>query len=246
MANRRNNKIKNCFVFMSHKIDVYLLRYMYFLQQEVHGLMDFVILYDCATNEIKASDYPNLIFYFFNSKELKGFFQNNNKQLPNPLIALMEMSKEMQYDHYLLMENDVVFTGNFRALLKFVGRADCDYIHIATDDAGIPESHYPITLIHNNPFKRLYFSWSQFFYISHQLLKDAENFTKENDTFYYEFLLPTMAYNGDYSVRQFENFGCYFQLSWGPVQVYENKYLRERAERTFYHPIKDLSIVDFL
>lgn len=34
-----------------------------------------------------------------------------------------------------------------------------------------------------------------------------------NDTINYEFLLPTMAYNGNYLVRQFENFGYRFQVS---------------------------------
>lgn len=32
----------------------------------------------------------------------------------------------------------------------------------------------------------------------------------QNNSFYYEFLLPTMAYNNGYSVRQFENLGYHF------------------------------------
>ena len=69
---------------------------------------------------------------------------------------------------------------------------------------------------------------------------------QQNDSFYYEFLLPTMAYNGDYLVRQFENFGYNFQVSWGPVECYENKYQYERQNNTFYHPIKHLGIVDLV
>ena len=67
---------------------------------------------------------------------------------------------------------------------------------------------------------------------------------KENNSFYYEFLLPTMAYNNGYSVRQFENLGYQFQLSWGPVEIFEYKYQNERMYNTFYHPIKNLDIID--
>lgn len=70
-------------------------------------------------------------------------------------------------------------------------------------------------------------------------------FIQTNNSFYYEFLLPTMAYNGDFLIRQFENYGYQFQLSWGPAELYEHKYQYERTDKTFYHPIKNLSMVDF-
>ena len=207
--------------------------------------MDFIILYDCATYEINVSDYPDFTFYLFNSDKLEGFFHYKNRKLPNPLIALLEMAKEKLYNHYLLMESDVVYTGNFCGFLRSVIRTRCDYVHIATDDSNNLVDHWPAEYICNNPFENTYFSWSQLFCISHRFLLDLGEFMKKNDSFYYEFLLPTMAYNGDYSIRQFENFGCRFQLSWGPADVYEQKYQKEHFPNTFYHPIKDLSIVDY-
>ena len=236
----------NCLVVVSHKMDNNSSKYISYLQKEANGIMDLIILYDCATCEITDSNYPGFVFYFFNSKKLNGFFHGGNKQLPNPLIALLELMKVEKYDHYLLMESDVVFSGNFRSFLMAINEVNYDYIHVAKDKHGKTEAHWPINYIQNNPFKVLYFSWSQLFYASFQFLTDIDNFIKHNDSIYYEFLLPTMAYNKSYSIRQFENFGYDFQLDWGPAEVYEYKYQYERKLNTFYHPIKNLSIVDFL
>ena len=46
-------------------------------------------------------------------------------------------------------------------------------------------------------------------------------------------------------MRQFENFGYRFQVSWGPAEVYERKYLEEGAKNTFYHPVKDSKIIKY-
>ena len=235
----------NCMVLVAHRIDNSFLKYVSFLQQEADGIMDFIILYDCASSKIEPSDYPDFVFHLFNSRTLNGFFHNGAKKLPNPLIALLDMMKEKRYEHYLLMESDVVFTGSFKFFLETINEEDYDYIHVASDRLGHPEAHWPIEMIRDNPFKRLYFSWCQLFYVSRQFLMDLDTFIKENDSFYYEFLMPTMAYNRDYTIRQFENLGLNFQLSWGPAEVFEYKYLYERARNTFYHPIKDLNIVSY-
>lgn len=235
--------IQNCLVLITHKMDEGMLKYLSFLNREVSGIMDFVILYDCALSEIDIKEYPEFVFHFFNSKKLRDFYHRGNKLLPSPLVALLDMMKKKKYKHYLLMENDIVLSGIFRSFLKSVDKVDCDYMHIATDLLGLPESHWPIRYIQNIPFKDIHFSWSQMFYVSRKLLVNINFFMKENDTFYFEFLLPTMTYNGDYSVRQFENLGYSFQLSWRPPEVYEYKYQYERRFNTFYHPIKDLSII---
>ena len=46
-------------------------------------------------------------------------------------------------------------------------------------------------------------------------------------------------------VKQFENLGYQFNVSWGPVDKYETMYKEDVRINTFYHPIKDLSIVTF-
>lgn len=238
-----NKETSNCLVLISHKMDENSFKYFSFLQKEADGIMDLIILYDCATCEIKERDYPEFAFHFFDSKEIIDFFHGGNKQLPNPLLALLDLIKVKKYDHYLLMESDVVYAGNFRSSLIAVNEVNYDYIHVAKDKLGKAEAHWPINYIHNNPFKTIYFSWCQLFYASYKLLNDINAFIKENNSFYYEFLLPTMAYNKGYSIRQFENFGYDFQLDWGPSEVYEYKYQYERKLNTFYHPIKNLGII---
>lgn len=237
-------KHKNCAVFITHKIGFHLLSYLSYLQKEIENTMDFVILYDNSSQDLSPKEYPDFQFHVFNSSKLAGFFHYGERRLPNPLVALLDFSKKSEYKHYLLMENDIVFTGEMAEFIRNINAIDTDYIHIATDILGGPENHWPINYIKNSPFKNLYFSWCQLFYISHRYLTDLHAFMKENDSFYYEFLLPTMAYNNGYSVRQFENLGYQFQLSWGPVEIYEHKYQYERMNNTFYHPIKNLDIVE--
>ena len=235
---------ENCVVLITHKLDNFMLRFLSYLKKETERIMDFVILYDNSSQDLKYEEYPDFQFHVFNSSKLDGFFHYGEKRLPNPLVALIDFSKKSEYEHYLLMENDIVFSGNIAEFIQNVNAIDSDYIHIATDILGGPENHWPITYIKNSPFKNLYFSWSQLFYISHRYLTDLDAFMKENDSFYYEFLLPTMAYNNGYSVRQFENLGYQFQLSWGAAEIYEYKYQNERMHNTFYHPIKNLRIID--
>jgi hypothetical protein len=54
----------NCMVLVAHRIDDSFLKYVSFLQQEADGIMDFIILYDCASSKIEPSDYPDFVFSF--------------------------------------------------------------------------------------------------------------------------------------------------------------------------------------
>ena len=53
-----NKETSNCLVLISHKMDENSFKYFSFLQKEADGIMDLIILYDCATCEIKERDYP--------------------------------------------------------------------------------------------------------------------------------------------------------------------------------------------
>lgn len=88
-----NKETNNCLVLISHKMDENSFKYFSFLQKEADGIMDLIILYDCATCEIKERDYPEFAFHFFDSKEIIDFFHGGNKQLPNPLLALLDLIK---------------------------------------------------------------------------------------------------------------------------------------------------------
>ena len=88
-----NKETSNCLVLISHKMDENSFKYFSFLQKEADGIMDLIILYDCATCEIKERDYPEFAFHFFDSKEIIDFFHGGNKQLPNPLLALLDLIK---------------------------------------------------------------------------------------------------------------------------------------------------------
>ena len=88
-----NKETSNCLVLISHKMDENSFKYFSFLQKEADGIMDLIILYDCATCEIKERDYPEFAFHFFDSKEIIDSFHGGNKQLPNPLLALLDLIK---------------------------------------------------------------------------------------------------------------------------------------------------------
>lgn len=234
-----------CLLMLTHTMNSHLWSYLQMLKRSSQDIMDLYVLYDCAGGKpdiLYGNDIP---FHLFSSSDLPNFFHRGERQLPNPLLALIDFAHSHKYDRYLLMENDIVLSGDWCSFLKIIEREyDTDYIHIASDVLGGPLMHWPAKFIRRSPFLKLYFSWCQLFLVSHCYLMDLESFMQQNDSFYYEFLLPTMAYNGDYLVRQFENFGYNFQVSWGPVECYENKYQYERQNNTFYHPIKHLGIVD--
>jgi len=224
-----------------------ILRYLKYLQKEVEGILDFWVIYDSSQHDIDTSRYANLKFFKYAFFSMENFFHQGDTCLPNPLLALMKFAEYHQYSHFLLMENDIVLNGRFSEFAQRINaETEIDYIHIATDILGGHEAHWPIKYIRNNPFAVLYFSWCQIFYISKRYLDAVHEFVKTNDSFYYEFLLPTMAYNRMFHIKQFENFGYQFCLSWGPAELYEHKYLHERRQNTFYHPIKQLRIADFI
>lgn len=150
----------NCLVFATHKLDEGILDYLAYLKKEVEGVMDLLVLYDQSAHPIKEDDYPGFRFCFFESVGLKGFFHRGEKVLPNTFVALAECAEQYRYDHYLLMENDIVLHGDFRRFVQRVNAEDAvDYIHIATDVEGGPQKHWPVRYIQACPFEHLYFSW---------------------------------------------------------------------------------------
>ncbi|NPD93102.1 hypothetical protein [Xylanibacter muris] len=237
---------KNCIVLVTHKQGEDLLRYISHVAEVSEGTMDFYVLFDNSNSKPHFSAMANVNVFEYNSKKLDGFFFANNRLLPNALVALLDFAQSNHYDHYLLMEFDIVLNGRLGDFVNKVNSIDdIDYIHIGYDPEGGPENHWPIKYIKDNPFRKTYFAWCHIFYISHNFLVDIEQFMTKNNSFHYEFLLPTMAYNGNYIVKQFENIGYQFNVSWGPVDKYETIYKECARDNTFYHPIKDLSIVTF-
>lgn len=240
------NKYTNCLAFLTQKMNDDILRYLTYLKNKVDGILDIWVLYDCSLQDINTNKYSNLKIFKYAFHTIDNFFHQGDSSLQNPLLALMKFAEYHEYSHYLLMENDIVLNGCFSEFVQRINaETEIDYIHIATDILGGHKAHWPIKYIRNNPFTVLHFSWCQIFYISKRYLDVASDFIQTNNSFYYEFLLPTMAYNGDFLIRQFENYGYQFQLSWGPAELYEHKYQYERTDKTFYHPIKNLSMVDF-
>lgn len=234
-----------CLLLLAHKMDSNLLRYLELLSDSSQGVVDIHLIYDYANGKpnIQCDDIP---IHFFSSSKLPNFFHQGDKLLASPLLALADFAKSHHYDRYMLMEYDIVLNGSWRRFLQTIEKErDIDYIHIATDVLGGPQAHWPVKFIRDNPFKKLYFSWCQLFLVSHRYLTDLTVFMQHNDSFYYEFLLPTMAYNGDYMVKQFENFGYRFDVSWGPAEEYEARYKYGRKANTFYHPIKNTSLISF-
>lgn len=237
-------KHKNCVVMVTYRIDKSLMRFIRYLHGCISGYMDFVVAFDCAKGGIEVEQYPEISFFMFNSTTIHNYFHQGNPLLANPLKALFEFSETHQYEHYLFLEYDIVLNGDFQSFIQLLNcLARMDYIHIATDMDGSPARHWPITFIRNNPYEDVRFAWSQMFYVSNKLLSRLKSFTRDNDTFYFEFLLPTVAYNEHFIVSQFENWGYRFNLSWGPSTLFEHIYLHERRPKTFYHPIKNHSII---
>ena len=238
-------KNKNCVVYITHKVNPGIKHQIEVINNATKMLLDFIVLYD--VNSIKddiASEFKEMKVIPFDSSKIDGFFFKGNKALPNPLLALIELSQKEIYDHYMMIENDILYKGKWEDFFfEILDVENVDYLHIASDSMGGPRLHFPFKYIQNNPYPNVYFSWSQLFYISKRFLLDVECFLDKNDSFYYEFLLPTLAYHSNYRICQFENYGFSFKVSWGPVEKYENLYKKEKSSRTFYHPIKEVELL---
>lgn len=235
---------RNCTVLVTHRMDEAMLRYLRYLREEITEVMDFVVLYDCRAKPLDPAAYPDLRFFLFDSGTMKGFFHAGKPRIPNPLLPLLEFAKTEIYEHYLVMEGDLAFTGEWRSFVRKIDGLACDYVHIATDINGDPR-HWPFRYAREFPFPRLYFAWCHLFCVGRKFLEDVGAFQQENDTIYYEFLLPSMAYSRGYYIRQFENLGYRFEVSFGPAEEYERKYVEEHIPNTFYHPVKNTSLIQF-
>lgn len=232
----------NCVCFVTHVINDDVINYLKSIKNEIDGIMDLLVVYD-NKNTIDETLYSYFNFFMFNSIELDNFFHFSDKRLSSSFIVLNELYKKFKYEHYLIMEYDIVLSGSFENFITKINNEDnIDYIHIGYDNLGSPSNHWPIKFIKNYEDK-IYFSWSQMYYISYNYLVFLSEFIKENNTLYYEFLLPSLAYNNNFKVKQFENYGYKFEISWGPAKTYEHMYVNERKFDTFYHPIKNTSLI---
>ncbi|MGN1254853.1 MAG: hypothetical protein ACI4T9_09750 [Prevotella sp.] len=235
-----------CLIFVTHQLDDDIIQYIKYLKSSACGIMDFYVLYDSAHGVRKAGMTENVKVWDFDSDNIIGFFHQRDKRLPNPLVLLCLFAKTHPYNHYMLMENDIVLKGDFHKFLNTINdNNEYDYIHIETDKLGGPEHHWPILYIKDSPFEWIYFAWCQIFYVSRRYLQDLDTFTQVNHTFNYEFLLPTMAYNNTckYKIRSFESLGYSFDISWGPTEEYEKRYAEGTRDNIFYHPVKNLNAV---
>ena len=150
-----------CLLMLTHTMNSHLWSYLQMLKRSSQDIMDLYVLYDCAGGKpdiLYGNDIP---FHLFSSSDLPNFFHLGDHRLPNPLLALIDFAHSHKYDRYLLMENDIVLSGDWCSFLKIIEREyDTDYIHIASDVLGGPLMHWPAKFIRRSPFLKLYFSWS--------------------------------------------------------------------------------------
>lgn len=167
---------KNCLVFLTNKINRDIFRYVLYLQKEIGSFMDVWLVHDSSVQKVNNLGLQDIKFFQYPFHTIPNFFHQGSSLLPNPLLGLQKFAETYHYDHYLLMENDIVFNGVFSEFAARINAEDVDYIHIATDILGGLEKHWPVELIRNNPFAALYFSWCQIFYVSSRFLNALAKF----------------------------------------------------------------------
>ena len=73
MKKTASGRHENCVVFITHRFDAPILRYLSYLKKETENTMDFIVLYDNSLQELKYEQYPDFKFHVFNSNKLDGF-----------------------------------------------------------------------------------------------------------------------------------------------------------------------------
>ena len=94
--------MRTCLVYITHKMDDAIYRYLSYLLKETEGVMDMLVLYDQAFQPISPTDFTAIRFVFFDSRDLRNFFHQGNRLLPNPLVALFECASHDPYARYSL------------------------------------------------------------------------------------------------------------------------------------------------
>ncbi len=70
---------KNCIVFVTHKHDKDIFRYISHVAKASDGVMDFFVLFDSSNSKPLFSAMSNVNIYEYNSKELDEFFFAGNR-----------------------------------------------------------------------------------------------------------------------------------------------------------------------
>lgn len=244
-------KHKNAFVFVTYKTDVYTQKYVEYLHKSCEDLMDFWILLDINKGDNNVFNNYNVIKFNHSDFEF-WMFKNRTTNLIYPHELFFNINKN--YEHYLFFENDIVIKGNMKCFLNNISNVNSDFIHISTDI--LKGNHW---VNDYNKFNNKYWCWCQMTYISNKLMDKITQHQNKYDI-YYENLYISIAHENNMIIRQFENFGFHFFVDWGSARdlpqllnIPEFSYMLDYTElyntlpidNCFFHPIKDLSIIDY-
>lgn len=233
---------------MTHFMNDDMMTYISFLKKQCEGIMDFWLLFDTCNGDFELENENDLNICRFNHSTdfEESDWTFNNKFSNNPLCIYNFFYKEHNYEHYLFIENDIFLNGDFRKFVKKINISQEDYIHIKyrLHEEDSIEHHFMWNYMNKKDFgdNNIKFYFHQIFYISHDLLSDIIKYNNKNNTLFFEFLIPTIAYNGDYRIKYFEDFGYSFSSNTYDEEKYEKEYINSTEIDRFYHPVKNVSL----
>ena len=210
--------MKNCIVYLSHVINDNVINRFLKIKYDVKNNYDIYFIFDSNSKYYEETKkYGNDInFVYINSQtdlnklKYKRFYNENTIGIAYWFLQYFVTELNINnYDNYWLIEYDVVFSGNYNNFFNDIDdNIKTDFVSQYIENYNIKQNwHWWIndfTLyfsIFDYDENKLLKSFNPIFRISKRSILFLDEFLKKtNITGHYEYLLPTLLYNNNFSL----------------------------------------------
>ena len=216
--------MKNCILYLSHVINDDIVNRFKKLKKDVESSYDVYFIFDSGSNDYeKTKKYSDTIdFTYIKSTDLSflGYKRFNENFSDGNVFWFIQyfvtILNHEEYDNYWLMEYDVVFNGNYNIFFKDIDEnlnqdfITQDIMSYRDDENWWWWSKESGFMLNGKYFKydlsKLLKSFNPIFRLSKNAILYLDEFLKENDVFgHYEYLLPTLLHNNNFSIFSINN-----------------------------------------
>ena len=162
---------------------------------------------------------------------------NHNCQIPVLMFYLNNINK---YDYVWVIEDDVVFTGNWKDLFDNFNQNDSDlitsYLRCYEDE---PNWYWWYSLKIPNENIKMYTAFNPIYRISYKGLQKVDEYMKIGWSGHFEALLPSIIKNSGLKAEDLNKDKIFYH---GDTMRWDIPIVIKKEENMLYHPIKEKKI----